>query len=819
MTAINRLTNKTVPVDNDLIPIWDSQAGRTRNTSFAGAGSLLFGNVNPVTDVSYTTPNLLINYFNGTTKSLNIKEDDSSGFVPINGGVWAADVDFNAYNEFMIYLGVPYKPKPTTVLPYTSTAVPNVNFVEPFSDLTSDNLGKLTSYYFNTISDVLTGTTIGGAIVSLKEGYVIKIFELGNSEFEVVTGAANGLDRIDLGSGLTTDIRIKNNTALIESFGATLSNSSDSIERAILFMSGTGGKVTSLLPSTVLDRPLYFFDATVNDLLIDFSGTDISLIGARTEGTTFDWEYGAFTFFGEDIGTPQETVLTETLPADGPDWEVTNSSLIGDEDFLVIEVDPGNDPDSGGDFSTKTVWRLVKNSNVVSATQIEVNYLRGYEILSGTRVKYQPVNPCRGITFRCKSISYDRPYNGSNQAKLEASSGVVFYKAFNCHVDNFEYKKNPKQAAHFEFTMSCSAKRVFMYNPIELTSGGYNTQFEKSILFEVDSLVSDDGRHIFDMTASSDGIVSNSSSAVTQNSSFTTHGAFEHDVRYEGNYGHFQVAGSGPNFGDSAKRITVSDHVGSILNARSKVVDLTLKRCVFLSTADLNADGLVIEDNTILNDIRFYSSSSESSRENIARNSELRFGGVAAFQAGVDVAFSFEYCKFPNIATGSFESYSSLLFSNCELINDGSGSISTPISCKKMVFEGGIISGVCFIFNDSTDQEFSLGSGVKIDYNNRPSGLALVNAAKTSGNLTAKWSRAKSVSNGGRHLTAITSGATLRIMIGGLTDMTGGTIQVDDVVNTGGGGYLFTSGVVFDGVTVGRPSASSNYVYGDELDI
>jgi len=72
MTTINLLTNKEVPVDNDLIAIWDSQSGRTRNTSFAGAGSLLFSDVNPVVNVSYSSPNLVITYYNGTTKNIDI---------------------------------------------------------------------------------------------------------------------------------------------------------------------------------------------------------------------------------------------------------------------------------------------------------------------------------------------------------------------------------------------------------------------------------------------------------------------------------------------------------------------------------------------------------------------------------------------------------------------------------------------------------------------------------------------------------------------------------------------------------------------------
>jgi len=72
MTAINRLVSKDKPATNDLIPIWDNASGRTRNTSFQGALELLFGNVNPVVDISFSTPNLIVTYYDGTIKNVDI---------------------------------------------------------------------------------------------------------------------------------------------------------------------------------------------------------------------------------------------------------------------------------------------------------------------------------------------------------------------------------------------------------------------------------------------------------------------------------------------------------------------------------------------------------------------------------------------------------------------------------------------------------------------------------------------------------------------------------------------------------------------------
>lgn len=82
--------------------------------------------------------------------------------TPLNGGIWATGIEFKAYNQYMIYNGVSYKPKRATVLPYTSEATPNVANVEPFSDVTSDSLGGLTNYQAASVQDMIAGITVGG---------------------------------------------------------------------------------------------------------------------------------------------------------------------------------------------------------------------------------------------------------------------------------------------------------------------------------------------------------------------------------------------------------------------------------------------------------------------------------------------------------------------------------------------------------------------------------------------------------------------------------------------------------------------------------
>ena len=72
MTAINRLTNKATPISSDLAAIWDSQAGRTANTSFQSISDFTGNSINPVTNISFQSPNLIVTYYDGTQQSINI---------------------------------------------------------------------------------------------------------------------------------------------------------------------------------------------------------------------------------------------------------------------------------------------------------------------------------------------------------------------------------------------------------------------------------------------------------------------------------------------------------------------------------------------------------------------------------------------------------------------------------------------------------------------------------------------------------------------------------------------------------------------------
>lgn len=72
MTAINRLVNKPVPSASDLLAMWDSQAGRTRNITVQSMSDFTGNSINPLTDVRRDGNNLVFTKFDGSTVSVSI---------------------------------------------------------------------------------------------------------------------------------------------------------------------------------------------------------------------------------------------------------------------------------------------------------------------------------------------------------------------------------------------------------------------------------------------------------------------------------------------------------------------------------------------------------------------------------------------------------------------------------------------------------------------------------------------------------------------------------------------------------------------------
>ncbi|WP_276755663.1 hypothetical protein [Pseudoalteromonas marina] len=73
---------------------------------------------------------------------LTIAELDSKYKLTMLGvdGAWASGIEFTAYNQYLVYNGTAYQPKPSTNPPYTTGAIPNLSDVQPITVNNADGI-------------------------------------------------------------------------------------------------------------------------------------------------------------------------------------------------------------------------------------------------------------------------------------------------------------------------------------------------------------------------------------------------------------------------------------------------------------------------------------------------------------------------------------------------------------------------------------------------------------------------------------------------------------------------------------------------------
>lgn len=154
-----------------------------------------------------------------------------TGGIPI--GAWTSGITtFNAYNEYAVYNGIPYKPRTTATLPYVAqgsdpTASPDDTNVQPYQEITEAQvvalvestipveLPKYTDINYSSVADLSSGIPMYA-----DPGSSIIISERMNATFKVVSGGtANGYDILDAGNGNTAELQVSGTYGFLEYFG------------------------------------------------------------------------------------------------------------------------------------------------------------------------------------------------------------------------------------------------------------------------------------------------------------------------------------------------------------------------------------------------------------------------------------------------------------------------------------------------------------------------------------------------------------------------------------------------------------------------
>ena len=267
--------------------------------------------------------------------------------TPLNGGVWAAGIDFESYNQYMIFSGVAYRPKAATTLPYTSTASPDTAFVEPFNDLVTSDLSTYTDLVFDDVASAQAS-----AIVQI--GNKIRIVSRGNSDFLVTSDTPNGYDKIDLGDSLTATLILTPSTP-VSAYGATgVSDGTDALQAAIdngngliivddnvnyttvtvtenlriIGLSSTGGDTTNLPRLNQIDATLDGIVSTGSRKSLQIESVHLTASVTKTSGTfvkftsnqnsivtncTFSEHYRGVSFDDVFLGAVRNCIFTDAV--------------------------------------------------------------------------------------------------------------------------------------------------------------------------------------------------------------------------------------------------------------------------------------------------------------------------------------------------------------------------------------------------------------------------------------------------------------------------------------------------------------------------
>ncbi|KKB81009.1 hypothetical protein VW35_02225 [Devosia soli] len=560
-----------------------------------------------------------------------------------------------------------------------------------------------------------------------------------------------------------------------------------------------------------LNRLLTLTPADIGNCKIDWSGSTLIVDAARTDGAEFDVVYGALSFFGT-----QDSFYDQTLAADHPAgqnaWSVNSSASFVVDDYYWIQVAPGSNIEA--DHIVDLLARCVRTET----GQVYFDYRRGWNVPAGAVVRFTHVTPVRNVEVSNLNIVYGRTYTDDAAGRLAASSGVTFKFAVGCKAEGITYANAPKRTVQFYLCNDASAIRCEVKRTATPNREGYTAGFYGVLYAYAERLRGLRDRHVVDFTGSAFAKVVGCSEGETQNATFTTHGKYEHNLIYEGCAGHLQFAGSGDAFGNRARNILVSGHNGNQIIARSGVVDLTIESSRFSSIADLNADGLVLRDSYLGNQVTFKKSTALSDRKNLADNSLITLGGNAFFDAGVDVEMLFRCCKIPNLNfANAFSAYAALVFEDCEVTCTATS--GTPISCglRSLQIIRGSWTGANLKFTSTAEQHLKM-LDVDISWGGRPATLAMLEIAKPAGSLLTHWRGGKSLSNGARHITAVTPGAVLGFKLSEVS-FSGGGLRIDQsALTVGSGGYLIMGENVFEAVTRVLPSpVSAGVAYGAQL--
>lgn len=416
------------------------------------------------------------------------------------------------------------------------------------------------------------------------------------------------------------------------------------------------------------------------------SGIEIDLRGhlVTTEGierNTHDNPFGAVMFFtGKTVDEPVQHTLSAPMTEGVDIFDVGNSARFAAGQFWAVTVNNLTGADE------RELQLMVEITQIVDTRRVRVGYKTGWPFDAGRTFTWQRIEPVRDVTiggFRfIGSGPYDGPLKGEvpDDRQHTGSHPVAYEYAVNCHARNIHAERTWWPVIMRRWNTSFSTIACSLTNPPTVFYGGagYLTQQIYCLYGSTTDCTASNSRHLNDLTASAYCQVKrcHGDGDDAGGNPFTTHGQYEHDLLFEGCSGLMDIANSGPQWGMSAKRITVRQHVCSWFVANTKITDLTLEDLTVLprprfdpaATLSVNADGLQMRGcrgHTVAIGQR----SSRSARPNVIEGCHFALpAGQMLVQSPVSATVTYRGCLIEGIEGTVLRGTGSILFVSCRLV-------------------------------------------------------------------------------------------------------------------------------------------------------
>ncbi|WAT00376.1 hypothetical protein [Rouxiella chamberiensis] len=356
-----------------------------------------------------------------------------------------------------------------------------------------------------------------------------------------------------------------------------------------------------------------------SDITLDFGGQTVTTSGLDAlENIKDNYLSAILAFRGEVEEKVTVSPLLHPLPLLSEIYPVEDSSQFPVGQWFCLESEK-----MAGHWQRK-IQRLVQVTAQIDATHVRLNYRTGWPLEAGKSLHWRKVTPVKNVLIQ------NMQFIGQGELPDTSSQPVTFEYAIYCDVYRIHAQGTFWSVIFRRWNTFFRTEQCSLSNPPSVSWGGagYLTQQIYCQYGHIADCTTSNARHLNDLTASSSCVVQNCHSDGDSTGAFVTHGQYEHDLQFIGNSGIITLANSGVDWGQTAARIAISQHVCSVLIANTFISDLTLTdvhvyRDVYhggLGILRLHCDGLTVRNCSVNGELTLIQHEQHSPKMNLFDN-------------------------------------------------------------------------------------------------------------------------------------------------------------------------------------------------------